>query len=90
MRRRAFHLLNIAGSGPLLDRIDMHLEVTRVDYEKLTDARAGEKSEAIRSRVQIARDRQAVRFKGTPLTCNADMGVADVWLHCALDDFSRA
>jgi magnesium chelatase family protein len=65
-------------SGPLLDCIDIHLEVTRVDYEKLTDARAGEPSEVIRGRVQAARVRQARRFAGTALTCNADMGVGDV------------
>lgn len=77
-------------SGPLLDRIDIHLDVTRVDYEKLSDARAGEKSEAIRSRVQAARDRQARRFAGSHLTCNADMGVADVRIHCVLDDAGRS
>ena len=76
-------------SGPLLDRIDIHLEVTRVDYEKLTDARAGEPSAAIRARVQAARERQAHRFSaGAPdghLLCNADMGVAEVRTHCTLD-----
>jgi magnesium chelatase family protein len=77
-------------SGPLLDRIDIHLDVTRVDYEKLSDARTGEKSEAIRCRVQAARDRQAKRFAGTALTCNADMGVADVRVHCTLDDAGRS
>ncbi|MCL4506472.1 MAG: ATP-binding protein [Chloroflexi bacterium] len=77
-------------SGPLLDRIDIHLDVTRVDYEKLTDARAGEKSEVIRARVQAARNRQARRFSGTTQTCNADMGVADVRVHCALDDAGRS
>ena len=66
-------------SGPRLDRIDIHLEVTRVDYEKLTDARAGERSEVIRLRVQAARDRQAYRFKGMGLTCNADTWV---WPTC--------
>ncbi|MCL4506471.1 MAG: YifB family Mg chelatase-like AAA ATPase [Chloroflexi bacterium] len=76
-------------SGPLIDRIDIHLDVTRVDYEKLTDARAGESSAAIRARVQVAHDRQAQRFKGTSLTCNADMGVSDVRVHCALDDAGR-
>ncbi len=76
-------------SGPLIDRIDIHLDVSRVDYEKLSDARTGEASEVIRKRVQAARDRQAQRFKGTPLACNADMGVADVRVHCALDDAGR-
>jgi magnesium chelatase family protein len=72
-------------SGPLLDRIDIHLDVTRVDYEKLSDARAGEASAAIRARVQAARERQAQRFAGTALTCNADMAVAEVRAHCVLD-----
>ena len=39
-------------SGPLLDRIDIHIEVPRVDYQKLTDERLGERSEAIRARVE--------------------------------------
>ena len=77
-------------SGPLLDRIDIHLDVSRIDYEKLSDARAGEPSSAIRSRVQAARDRQARRFQGTSLTCNADMGVGDVRVHCGLDDAGRS
>jgi magnesium chelatase family protein len=78
-------------SGPLLDRIDIHLDVTRVDYEKLSDNRAGERSEAIRARVQVARERQACRFGGaSALTCNADMGVADVRVHCVLDDAGRS
>jgi magnesium chelatase family protein len=77
-------------SGPLIDRIDIHLEVSRVDYEKLSDARTGEPSVAIRARVQAARDRQAQRFKGTRLTCNADMAVADVRVHCAMDDAGRS
>ncbi len=45
-------------SGPLLDRIDIHVEVPRVDYEKLSDRRAAETSETIRKRVQVARERQ--------------------------------
>ncbi|HEY3289945.1 MAG TPA: YifB family Mg chelatase-like AAA ATPase [Anaerolineae bacterium] len=77
-------------SGPLLDRIDIHLDVSRIDYEKLSDARSGEPSAAIRARVQAARDRQAQRFKGTPLACNADMGVGDVRVHCALDSAGQS
>jgi magnesium chelatase family protein len=77
-------------SGPLLDRIDIHLEVSRIDYEKLSDARWGEATSAIRARVQAARDRQAKRFAGTPLACNADMGVGDVRVFCVLDDAGRS
>ncbi len=77
-------------SGPLLDRIDIHLEVTRVNFEKLSDARPGEPSATIRARVQAARDRQARRFAGTALTCNADMGVGDVRRYCELDEAGRS
>src|SRR5574342_335318 len=49
-------------SGPLLDRIDIHIEVPRVDYEKLSGDRVGETSEAIRKRVQAARNIQLKRF----------------------------
>jgi len=59
-------------SGPLLDRIDIHVEVPRVEYEKLSDDRLGEPSAAIRGRVAAARERQLRRFEGTSLTCNAD------------------
>jgi magnesium chelatase family protein len=49
-------------SGPLLDRIDIHIEVPRVDYEKLSGDRLGESSETIRNRVQTAREIQQARF----------------------------
>ncbi len=49
-------------SGPLLDRIDIHVEVPRVDYQKLSDDRLGEASEAIRARVERAREIQRRRF----------------------------
>ncbi len=65
-------------SGPLLDRIDIHVEVPRVDYEKLADKRLMESSATIRARVQAARERQLQRFAGTKLTCNAEMGPAEV------------
>jgi magnesium chelatase family protein len=77
-------------SGPLLDRIDIHLSVTRVNFDKLSDARPGEPSAVIRVRVQAARARQAARFDGTALTCNADMGVGEVRKHCELDEAGRS
>jgi magnesium chelatase family protein len=49
-------------SGPLLDRIDIHVEVPRVDYQKLSDDRLGEASSVIRARVEAARERQRARF----------------------------
>jgi magnesium chelatase family protein len=75
-------------SGPLLDRIDIHVQVPRVDYEKLTNRDLGEPSEAIRERVQAARDRQAVRFAALTngLTCNGDMGPREVRQVCILDN----
>jgi magnesium chelatase family protein len=72
-------------SGPLLDRMDLHLEVPRVDYEKLASDHLAEASAAIRSRVQAARKRQWDRFQDTRLTCNAEMGVAEIRQHCILD-----
>jgi len=65
-------------SGPLIDRIDIHVEVPRVDYEKLADKRNVEDSKAIRPRVQAARERHLERFKGKKLTCNAEMGPTEV------------
>jgi magnesium chelatase family protein len=72
-------------SGPLLDRIDIHVEVPRVAYDKLTDNRLGESSETIRARVETARAKQRGRFLNTMLACNADMRPADVRVYCALD-----
>ncbi len=73
-------------SGPLLDRIDIHLQVPRVDYEKLSDDRVGEPSEKIRNRVEAARDRQRARFKElSSVTSNSDMRPAEVRRFCQLD-----
>ena len=70
----------------MLDRIDIHIEVPRVDYEKLSSDRLGESSAAIRQRVQAARQRQLERFTGTNIICNADMRVAEVRKFCKLDE----
>lgn len=72
-------------SGPLLDRIDIHVEVPRIDYEKLADKRQVENSATVRARVQAARDRQLQRFTGTNLTCNSEMGPAEVHAFCEVD-----
>jgi len=69
-------------SSPLLDHIDIHIEVPRVDYEKLADKRNVETSEIIRRRVQAARERQLERFRGTKLTCNAEIGPTEVREFC--------
>jgi magnesium chelatase family protein len=78
-------------SGPLLDRIDIHAEVPRVDYEKLSDDRLGEPTTNGPERVENARERQRLRFEGTDtVACNADMGVAGVRMYCPLDDTGRS
>jgi magnesium chelatase family protein len=77
-------------SGPLLDRIDIHVEVPRVDFEKLTDDRLGEPSATIRERVEASRERQRDRLADHDLTCNADMGPGDVRRICILDDACRS
>ena len=74
-------------SGPLLDRIDIHIEVPRVDYEKLSGERLGESSETIRARVQAAREIQNRRFANgiaKDIVCNADMRVGEVRQFCQL------
>jgi len=76
-------------SGPLMDRIDIHVEVPAVDYEKLSSRTLGEPSAAIRARVEAARQRQQVRFEGTNLHANADMGPAEVRKFCELDEAGR-
>lgn len=78
-------------SGPLLDRIDIHIEVPRVDYDKLSDDRRGETSETIRQRVEAARQRQWERLQAHDhITCNADMGPSEIQLYCEMDDTGRA
>ncbi len=75
-------------SGPMLDRIDIHIEVPRVDFEKLSDNRRGESSDEIRARVEKARQRQRERFAGlnNGVMTIADMRVAEVRQLCELDE----
>ncbi|MDI3339319.1 MAG: YifB family Mg chelatase-like AAA ATPase [Sphaerobacter sp.] len=73
-------------SGPLLDRIDIHLEVPRIEYDKLADRRLGEPSAAVRERVATARAIQARRLAGTGLHLNCDLGPAEIREHCRLDE----
>ncbi|NQV12225.1 YifB family Mg chelatase-like AAA ATPase [Candidatus Uhrbacteria bacterium] len=72
-------------SGPLLDRIDLHLEVPKIDVEKLTAVDEGELSSGIRARVQAARDIQTARFAGTGLVSNTDMRAQDVKDYCPME-----
>ena len=74
-------------SGPLLDRIDIHIEVPRVDYEKLSGNKVSETSESIRKRVQVARDIQNKHFtsgKTTDIVSNADMRIGEIRQFCQL------
>lgn len=72
-------------SGPLLDRIDIFVEVPRIDYEKLMDEKVAENSEAVRKRVQASRQIQLDRFKGTRLCSNADMTPSEIKQFCRID-----
>ena len=79
-------------SGPLMDRIDIHLDIKRVPFQKLTSLTGGEPSAAIRARVEAARQIQAQRFRelGKPnVLVNGDMGPAEIQLFCPLDEQGR-
>ncbi len=73
-------------SGPLLDRIDLHVEVPRVPLEKLTDEAKGESSTSIRERVLRARARQTARFADSPINTNSEMGAKEVQIFCPLSE----
>jgi magnesium chelatase family protein len=73
-------------SGPLLDRIDLHIEVPAVNVREMSTDRDGEPSSAIRERVVAARRHQIARFQGRSVTCNACMGSRELKEFCALDE----
>jgi magnesium chelatase family protein len=74
-------------SGPLLDRIDLHIEVPAVKLRDITGEQVGETSAQVRERVIAARRRQQERFKAKPkITCNARMGSREIKQYCALDE----
>jgi magnesium chelatase family protein len=81
-------------SGPIMDRIDLHVEVPRIDYDKMTGVAEGEDSDTIRARVAAARRVQVERFGADGVLTNAEMGVRDVDRHCAVspeaDDLLRS
>lgn len=72
-------------SGPLLDRIDIHIEVGGVTYDELASSSYGESSEKVRARVNEARAVQLRRFEGSAAHCNAQMTNAQLIEFCALD-----
>jgi len=76
-------------SGPLLDRVDVFVEVPPVEYEKLIDDQPAEDSSQPRLRVEVARDIQRERFKESGFFCNSEMGPAEVWKFCQLDDGAK-
>ena len=76
-------------SGPLLDRIDIHIEVPAVPYRDLMGRVSAEPSAAIQTRVERARKIQTWRFRRTRVFCNAQMGSRHIRAHCAVDPESR-
>lgn len=76
-------------SGPLLDRIDLHLEVAALDYKEMSDSARGESSQKIKERVDQARAVQGIRFiEETGIYCNSQMNSTLVEKYCALDQKS--
>jgi magnesium chelatase family protein len=76
-------------SGPLLDRIDIHIEVPSIPYEELTSKEPGEESSKIRDRVNRARDSQLKRYEDRKnLYCNAQLSQRDLAKYCEIDDSS--
>lgn len=73
-------------SGPLLDRLDIHIEVPPVEFDQLADDSSTETSEQIRERVNETRNIQTKRFEGTNVTCNARMTSAMVRKYCVLTE----
>lgn len=77
-------------SGPVLDRIDLHVEVAPVDYDQLSSREKTEPSSEIKKRVENARRRQRERFKGTDITCNAKMTARMTKEYCVLSEEADA
>lgn len=73
-------------SGPLLDRIDLHIEVDEVNYDDLTKEENTESSEDVRARVNKARAVQTLRYAGTNVNCNANMTSEMIKKYCMLDE----
>ena len=76
-------------SGPLLDRIDIHIEVQKVEFEQLSDKRKGESSDEIRTRVLKAREIQSKRYEDFEIHYNAQMGPKDIEKYCELTEDSQ-
>lgn len=76
-------------SGPLLDRMDLFVDVPRVEYEKLTAASGTESSEQVRRRIEATIQRQRERFGNTGILNNSEMGPNEVWQFCQMDDAAK-
>jgi magnesium chelatase family protein len=77
-------------SGPILDRIDLHVEVPRVGFKELTsEEKVGEDSKTIRARVQKARDIQQKRYKKEKILTNAEMNISQLKKYCQLDKSAK-
>jgi len=76
-------------SGPLLDRIDIQIEVPKVEFKDIVSEQKGENSELIRERIGKARHTQMQRFQGTPISCNSRMRNRDVRRFCPLNKQGR-
>jgi len=77
-------------SGPLLDRIDIFVDVPHIDYEKLTEDKPGESSDKVRARVKAAHEIQLERFRETRLKCNADMTPKEVKEFCTVEPAAQS
>jgi len=73
-----------------MDRIDIHMQVPRVEYQKLRDMRKGESSAEVRARVEVARQHQRKRFEGTDIVSNTDIWPAQIRKYSMLDESCQA
>ena len=73
-----------------MDRIDIFVDVPRVEYEKLVKPPGAETSEIVRKRITEARELQHARFKKGGPVANAEMGPVEVWEHCEVEDSARS
>lgn len=76
-------------SGPIIDRIDLHVEVPRINFDKLEAEAKGESSEDVKKRVEMARSTQTKRFKGLPFFTNSEMNSENVKRFCKFDEISK-
>ena len=76
-------------SGPIIDRIDLHVEVPRLSFEELTKEKVAESSEQIRQRIEQARQMQHKRFSQSNILTNSEMRAVDIKKHCQINDQSQ-